>query len=119
MRYITSMRESPKAALLRVFGAVGVALGLLLGVAASASAQSPAPASCATHAEVAKRLDSRYAEAPVGMGLASNGGVIEVFSARDGATWTLVITMPNGTSCALVAGQAWETMPTIVLGPQA
>ena len=38
MRYITSMRESPKAALLRVFGAVGVALGLLLGVAPSASA---------------------------------------------------------------------------------
>ncbi len=56
MRYITSMRESPKAALLRVFGAVGVALGLLLGVAPSASAQSPAPASCATHAEFAKGL---------------------------------------------------------------
>ena len=119
MRYLTSMRESPKAALLRVFGAAGLALGLLLGVAASASAQSPAPASCATHAEVAKRLDSRYAEAPIGMGLASNGGVIELFSTGDRSTWTLVITMPNGTSCALAAGQAWETMPTIALGPQA
>ena len=120
MRYITSMRESPKAALLRVFGAVGVALGLLLGVAPSASAQSPAPASCATHAEFAKGLDSRYAEAPIGMGLASNGGVIELFSTGDRSTWTLVMTMPNGTSCALAAGQAWENiMPTIALGPQA
>ncbi len=54
------------------------------------------------------------------MGLASNGGIIELFSTGDRSTWTLVMTMPNGTSCALAAGQAWENiMPTIALGPQA
>ncbi len=117
MRYLSSTRESPRAALLRVFGAVGLALGLLLGVAASASAQ--AQAMCTTHAEVAKHLESRYSESPAAIGLASNGGVIELFSAHDGATWTLVLTMPNGTSCAMATGQAWESLPPIALDPQA
>ncbi len=115
MRYITSMRESPKAALLRVFGAAGLALGLLLGVAAPASAQ----AMCTTHAEVAKDLESRYSESPAAIGLASNGGVIELFAASDGATWTLVLTMPDGNSCAMAMGQGWENLPAIALGPQA
>ena len=115
MRHLPSTRESPRAALLRVFGAVGLALGLLLGVAAPASAQ----AMCATHAKVAKHLESRYSESPTAIGLASNGGVIELFSARDGATWTLVLTMPDGQSCAMATGQGWESFPPIALGRQA
>ena len=115
MRYLSSTRESPRAALLRVFGAVGLALGLLLGVAAPASAQ----AMCATHAKVAKHLESRYSESPTAIGLASNGGVIELFSAHDGATWTLVLTMPDGTSCAMVTGQGWESLPLVGLDPEA
>ncbi len=115
MKYTTIPRESPKAAMLRVFGAVGIALALLLAVAAPASAQS----ACATHARVAEQLESRYAEAPIAIGLASTGGVIELFSTRDGSTWTLVMTMPDGKSCPVVAGQGWESLPPIAPGPQA
>ena len=35
-------------------------------------------------------------------------GVVEVFPSGDGSTWTIVVTMPNGTSCAVVNGEAWE-----------
>ncbi len=115
MSYTTITRESPKAAMLRVFGAVGIALALLLAVVAPASAQT----ACATHARVAKQLESRFAEAPIAIGLASNGGVIELFSTGDGSTWTLVMTMPDGKSCPVAAGQGWESLPPIVLGPQA
>ncbi len=115
MRYTTITRESPKAAMLRVFGAVGLALALLLAVVAPASAQSV----CATHARVAKQLESQYAEAPIAIGLVSNGGVIELFSTHDGSTWTLVMTMPDGRSCAVAAGQGWESLSSVALGPKA
>ena len=127
MRYTIDTRKSPTFTLVRVFGAVGITLALLLAAAAPASAappaqapaQSPAQIVCATHAEVAKRLDSGYSETPTAIGLASNGAVIELFSTTDGSTWTLVMTLPDGTSCTMAAGESWETFAKIALGPQA
>ena len=119
MTYTIDTRDSPKFTFVRVFGAVGVALALLLAVTAPAPAQSQAQSVCAAHAEVAKRLGSGYSESPTAMGLASNGSVIELFSTVDGSTWTLIMTMPDGTSCTMVAGEAWETFAKIALGPQA
>jgi hypothetical protein len=37
-----------------------------------------------------------YAEAPIALGKASNGGLIEVFTSNSGATFTIIITMPDG-----------------------
>ena len=59
-------------------------------------------------AEVVGKLGRDYAEQPTAMGLASNGGVIELFTSSDGATWTLVLTMPNGSSRLIAAGEGWE-----------
>ncbi len=61
----------------------------------------------APRADVAKFLGERYAEQPVSMGLAQNGGVIEVFSTTDGSTWTIVLTMPNGKSRVIGSGESW------------
>ncbi len=72
---------------------------------------------CTARAEVLGHLDSKYSEAPVAMGLANNGGVIEVLSSRTGTTWTIIITMPNGVTCALAAGESWESLPLIAAGP--
>ena len=115
MTYRTSTRESPKIAMLRVLGATMLALVLLLGVQSSASAQS----ACASHAEVTKQLGSAYSESPVAIGLASNGGVYEVFSTGDGSSWTIVMTMPTGMSCVVAAGEAWEQITKVALGPTA
>ncbi len=115
MMYPTITRESPKTAMLRVLGATLLALALLLGVRAPASAQSV----CTTHAEVTKQLESRHSESQVGIGLASNGGVVEVFSTDDGSSWTIVMTMPNGMSCLVAAGEAWEQIIKVALGPTA
>ncbi len=51
------------------------------------------------------------------MGLANNGGVIEVLSSGSGNTWTIIITMPNGVTCLLAAGEGWESLPLIAAGP--
>jgi len=63
---------------------------------------------CTTRGEIVKQLGKRYSEAPVALGLSRNGGVVEVFSTTDGNTWTMVITMPDGTSCMMAAGESWE-----------
>ncbi len=104
-----------KTAMLRGLGAVALAVALVGGFRATASAQS----FCTTRAEVTKQLDSGYSEAPVAIGLSRNGGVVEVFSTSDGSTWTMIITMPDGTSCMMAAGEAWENLPASLRGPKA
>ena len=39
------------------------------------------------------------------LGLASNGGLLEVLTSGNGGTWTIILTMPNGVSCLVAAGK--------------
>ncbi len=34
-------------------------------------------------------------------------------STVDGTSWTMVVTLPNGTSCLLAKGEAWENVPKV------
>ena len=108
-------RETPKTAILGVLGATVMALALMLGPRAPASAQSV----CMTHGEVTQKLGSRYTEAQIAMGLASNGAVLELFSSGDGATWSIVVTTPDGVSCVVASGEEWEQSERVALGPEA
>ena len=54
-----------------------------------------APA-CGKRDDVVAQLSEKYKEAPVGIGLASNGGLIELLAASNGTTWTLIVTLANG-----------------------
>lgn len=102
----TMTEPTPVAAFIRVVGATVIALGLLLGVREPAAAQQTS----LTRAEVVQQLDGRYSEKPVALGLASNGGIIEVFTTRDGSTWTIVLTMPNGMSAVVAVGESWTAL---------
>ena len=82
--------------------------------AAAAGGNTASEHSCSTRANVLKHLASKYSESPVAVGLAENGGVIEVLTSNAGGTWTIIITMPDGTSCMVAAGEAWEQLPKIV-----
>ncbi len=87
-----------------------------LSVAAISPAQAQAcPAQSADRQNVVKVLAERYGEAPTSMGLGSNGHVVEVFSS-DSGSWTLIVTAPNGRSCMMASGQAWENLPVITVG---
>jgi hypothetical protein len=70
---------------------------------------------CSIRAEFIDQFAHRYAENPVAMGLASNGGVVEVL-ASEGGSWTLLVTMPNGVSCVVAAGENWEALPSALAG---
>ena len=65
-------------------------------------------------------LSTRYSETPVAMGVANNGGVIEILSSKSGKSWTIILTMPNGMTCMIAAGENWEALPELAdLGPSA
>lgn len=98
-----------------------LATGLVLSVmclATTASAQSTAPAACAERNQAIAHLSVKYSEAPVAMGLASNGGIVEVLSSKTGDSWSILITMPNGQACLIAAGEHWEKLNPQAVGPQ-
>lgn len=97
-----------------VFAAAAVAAAAVFGTLGEARAQTL----CGHHAEIASALGARYAEAPVGMGLARDGGVVELFATDDGSTWTMVVTTPDGRSCLVAEGEAWQTLKLLVLGQE-
>lgn len=53
-------------------------------------------------------LEARYGELSAGVGLNSDGRLTELLTSKDGATWTLIVTSPNGVSCLVASGESWQ-----------
>ncbi len=84
-----------------------VAAVALLASAAIVSVPADAQTLSRPRADVLKILGETYAEAPVEMGLTRAGNVIELFASNDGATWSLVVTTPDGLSRIVASGENW------------
>lgn len=74
---------------------------------------------CDKRPAVMSQLENKYSEKPVAIGVANNGGVVEVLTTKEGGTWTIVITLPNGMTCLVAAGEDWESFPKVAFGPKA
>ncbi len=59
---------------------------------------------CAERADMLKRLAKEYREAPVAIGIVSDGKLFELLSTPAGKTWTIIVTTPEGWSCIAAAG---------------
>lgn len=70
---------------------------------------------CGERRAVVANLEKTYSEAPVSIGLASNGSVIEVLASPSGS-FTIILTQPNGLSCVMAAGENWENLPKRLAG---
>lgn len=88
------------------------ALSLGLGVAIVAAGHAQAQrAACAERAEIVERLETRYGERRINVGLGdNNAGIVEVFASAETGTWTILVTLPSGTSCLVATGQSWEAV---------
>ena len=58
-------------------------------------------------------LSSAYRERTVALGLASNGGVLEILTNEAGTTWSIILTTPDGVSCMVATGEHWEPVQPI------
>jgi len=66
---------------------------------------------CGSHAAVASWLSRNFAEAPFVRGLQGDGRLFELYMAKEGTTWTVVVTDPAGESCILTEGTLMEILP--------
>ncbi len=81
-------------------------LGLMVLAAEKVSAQQ---GNCAPREMVVQRLAEGYGETRQSIGLGANNAVVEVF-ASDTGSWTITVTFPNGSTCLVASGQAFETL---------
>ncbi len=66
---------------------------------------------CITRDVAATNLSDVYAEAPTAAGFV-RGGIIELFESEGGATWTLIVTTPDGCVNLVGAGEHWMRLPS-------
>ncbi len=88
-------------------------IALVLVMLAVAGVFTPAAAQsyCAPHAEIVSKLLKSHAEKSRGMGLASNGTVVEILVSPSGS-WTILTTRPDGWSCFVGVGLNWRDADT-------
>lgn len=66
---------------------------------------------CADRTRVLERLAEAYGETRQSIGLAANNSVIEMFASTETGTWTITVTSPEGMTCLVASGQAYESTP--------
>lgn len=74
-----------------------------------ASAEAAAQTACSPRDNMVGHLAKKYGEVPVAIGVTNKGGLVEVLTTGDGNTWTIIVSMPNGTSCMVAVGEGWRT----------
>jgi hypothetical protein len=79
--------------------------GLIL--ATQAMAENP---QCGARNAVVAGLAERYGETRRGRGIAGNNAVMEIFASDKTGSWTITVTLPNGTMCLVGSGLAFEEM---------
>ncbi|WP_193367052.1 hypothetical protein [Pelagibius marinus] len=95
--------------------AILLAAGCILAVTSVAQGQGP-PGVCHPRDHLLNWLRDNFGEVPVGFGLA-DGKVLELLASKDGLTWTIIMTWPNGRSCVMTGGEAWRRLPLPPKGP--
>lgn len=87
-----------------------------LGLLALGAQYVPAESArnCAPRPVVLDRLAETYGETRQSIGLGSNNAVVEVFASDDTGSWTITVTLADGTTCLLAAGNAFERLDEVL-----
>lgn len=99
-----------------------LAAGVALFASVHAAAQPASPLGrmpCHSYKEISSQLDQRYKEAPISIGMQTNGNMLQVFASAENDSWTILSVTPQGLGCILAAGRNWEALkPNFVEGPE-
>lgn len=99
------------------FLTLSLGIGALLLATQQAFSQNAGGQNCAQRNTVVERLGSFYGETRRSIALGSNNAVVEMFASAETGSWTLTVTMPNGITCLMASGQAYETIGAETLSP--
>ncbi len=106
-------RVSIRAAVLAVLGLLAV--GVLPLGSGPAFGQGAAQV-CAARDGLLTQLEKKYGEVPVAIGVA-DGRLVELLTAKDGMTWTIILTSPKGVSCLIASGEGWQPLVPVSTDP--
>jgi len=63
---------------------------------------------CGTRDAVVAKLGEKYGEVRRGGGLAGPTAIFEIWASEATGTWTILMTTPNGLTCVMAVGDAWQ-----------
>ncbi len=84
------------------------------------AAAQGAPAICTARDGLLSQLERKYGEVPVAIGVTggvAGGQLVELLTAKDGMTWTLILTSPQGRSCLIASGEGWRPLAPLSNDP--
>lgn len=81
-----------------------------LAAALLAPGEGAAQGACGSRDRIVAGLASGYGETRVGLGLAADASMLEVFASAETGAWTITVTAPGGPTCLAASGYAWERM---------
>jgi len=97
-----------------------LALGLLaagvLPLGSGAAFGQGAAQVCAAREGLLTQLEQKYGEVPVAIGVTGER-LVELLTAKDGMTWTIILTSPKGVSCLIASGEGWRPLVPVSTDP--
>ena len=82
----------------------------IVGIIFANNAVYATPANCTARAVMVEKLNERFGESRQSVGLTPGGQAIEMFAHPETGTWTILLISPNGTSCMMASGHAYEAL---------
>lgn len=100
--------------LLTLFGAIVASVAILISTLSSQAQYRK----CGKRASMIKVLIEKYKETPRALGLSSaNKIAMEIYASEKGS-WTVMMTLTNGTTCIMAAGHSWQEGPKVDKDPR-
>ncbi|PIV73598.1 MAG: hypothetical protein COW55_12385 [Rhodobacteraceae bacterium CG17_big_fil_post_rev_8_21_14_2_50_65_11] len=65
---------------------------------------------CGERDRIVATLTGHFGETARSWGMGPRGRIIEVFASTDTGTWTITVTAPDGTTCLVASGNAWQDL---------
>lgn len=91
--------------MLRIVLIAAVIGGAIAILASQAQAQT---ARCGEHSAVVAQLWDGWGESLQSAGIGSDGSLVETFASVESGTWTVTMTAPNGPTCIVAHGEAFQ-----------
>lgn len=87
---------------------LALSLGFVAVLAATQASYAQQANRCAERSMVLERLAGTYGETRRSIGMAPNNSVVEMYASEKTGSWTITVTHPNGLTCMVAAGTAFE-----------
>ncbi|WP_375254725.1 hypothetical protein [Yoonia sp.] len=84
-----------------------LSFGVVAATISATQVQSQ-PLVCADHDQIVARLAKHFGETRQLLDLSRDQTMVEVFSSPDTGSWTITVTAPDGLTCLVAAGQAYQ-----------